>query len=177
MDLGVIVGAAIGVGGTGLGVTLNSRRDDRLRKEERDASLRDELRLAMRRYLAAIDAITAELSSDLPAQTPLNRLDSQLLKIGKALGLDFVALIIGRLLQRGIFGTRPHQLIDRLSESSAHLRLIAPLEIERIMLEAEGLTKRYKPHDEQWMNEWREYRNRMRSGFRQALDQLDDATQ
>jgi hypothetical protein len=172
MELGVIVGAVIGVGGTAIGLGLNSRRDDRIRKEEREASRRDELQLAMRRFLAAVDALTAEMPEDMPAKTPPNRFDSWLLKIGTALGLDFPALIIGRLLQRGIYGKRPHELIDRLSEASAHLRLIAPPEIERILLESEGLRKRYKPHDEQWMNEWQDYRKQMRAGFRLVLDKL-----
>jgi hypothetical protein len=51
MEVGVIIGAGIGVGSTTLAGWLASRRDDRIRREERTDARRSELGLAMRNYL------------------------------------------------------------------------------------------------------------------------------
>jgi hypothetical protein len=169
VELGYIIGPLIGVGATVVGVTLTGRRDDRIRKEEREASGQTELRQAMRVYLAAVDTLTAEMSSDL-VKPPLTQVDRWILRVGQATGFDFLATIVGRLLQRAMFGDRPHQLLDRLADVSATLRLIAPPAVEAYMIEAETLGQGYAPQNERWMKEWRELRARMRTGFLEVLD-------
>jgi hypothetical protein len=56
---------------------------------------------------------------------------------------------------------------------SAHLRLVAPPEVEAYMIEGEALGRRHVAGDEAWTAEWRDFRSRMRQGFREALDGLD----
>ena len=169
--IGPVVGAGIGAGATVLGVSLTSRRDDRIRREEREDTRRAKLEQAMWRYLAAIDALTAEASGETPPpQAQPLRIDPWLMRLAKAASLDFVAFILSGLLQRAIYGNRHHQLVDRLADASAHLRLVAPPAAEAFMVEGEGLSKRYQPRDEQWLHEWMEFRSRMRAGFRAILD-------
>jgi hypothetical protein len=171
MDPGYIIAAVIGAGATGGGVVLSNNRDDRIRSEQRDEARQADLKQAMRGYLAAVDALTAEMPGDIPAKPPPTRLDEWLLKAGKATSLDFLAFIITRLLQRAMYGKRPHQLLDRLADASAHLRLIAPPAVEAFMIEGEALAREYAPHDQHWLETWMEFRERMRAGFREALDQ------
>lgn len=171
MEVGVIIGAGIGVGSTTLAGWLASRRDDRIRREERTDARHSELGLAMRNYLAAIAAIAAELPNDRPPLQP-SAIDPWLDKLAKLTGLDFIAYIVGRLLQRAMFGKRPEQLGDRLADAAAHLRLIAPPEVERYMIEGEQLSRKYEPGNERWLEDWKDYMSRMRVGFRATLDQL-----
>ena len=124
----------------------------------------------MWRYLTAIDAMTAEASGDLPPKAQPSWVDPWLMKFAKLTSLDFVVFILNRLLQRAIYGNRHNQLIDRLADASAHLRLVAPPAVEAFMVEGEELGKRYKAHDEQWLEDWKEFRLRMRAGFREVLD-------
>ncbi|HXB64106.1 MAG TPA: hypothetical protein VNV42_04425 [Solirubrobacteraceae bacterium] len=173
MELSYIVGAGIGAGAVLLGVVLTGRRDNRVRTEERRVAERAELRQALRSYLAAIDALTAMMPEDPPPKPPLTPLDQRLLKIARGTGLELLAFIINRILQRAMYGNRPHQLLDRLADASAHLRLIAPPTVAQFMIEGEHLANKYAPHDEQWLADWREFRKHMRSGFREALDHLD----
>jgi hypothetical protein len=169
MELGYIIGPVIGAGATVLGVTITSRRDDRIRREERESSRRAQLEQAMWRYLAAIDALTAEASDEAPPKAPPTRLDPWLMKFAKVTSLDFIAFVLSRLLQRAIYGNRHHQLIDRLADAASHLRLIAPPAVEAFMVEGEKLSKRYKAHDEKWLEDWIDFRRRMRAGFRDIL--------
>jgi hypothetical protein len=168
--IGPVIGAGIGAGATVLGLTLSGRRDDRIRREERQSSRRAELEQAMWRYLAAIDALTAEASDEPPPQAQPMRIDPWLIRFAKATSLDFVGFILGRLLQRAIYGNRHNQLIDRLADASAHLRLIAPPAVEAFMVEGESLRKRHRTRDERWLEEWMDFRGRMRTGFREILD-------
>ncbi len=171
MELGYIIGPVIGAGATVLGVTLSSRRDDRIRREERESSRRAQLEQAMWRYLAAIDALTVEVTTDeIPPKAEPTRLDPWLMKFAKLTSLDFVGFIVSRLLQRAIYGNRHHQLIDRLADASSHLRLIAPPTVEAFMVEGEELSKRHKAHDDEWLEDWLAFRRRMRAGFRDVLD-------
>jgi hypothetical protein len=171
MEVGVIIGASIGVGSTTFAGWLASRRDDRIRREERTDARHSEVGLAMRNYLAAIAAIAAELPNDRPPLQP-SAIDPWLDKLAKLTGLDFIAYIVGRLLQRAMFGKRPEQLGDRLADAAAHLRLIAPPEVERYMIEGEQLSRKYEPGNERWLEDWKDYTSRMRAGFRAALDRL-----
>jgi hypothetical protein len=168
--IGPVIGAGIGAGATVLGVTLTSRRDDRIRREERESSRRAQLEQAMWRYLAAIDALTAEAKGELPPQAQPLRIDPWLMKFAKLTSLDFIGFIISRLLQRAIYGNRHNQLTDRLADASAHLRLMAPPAVEVFMVEGDALAKRFKVHDERWLEDWLDFRRRMRAGFRDALD-------
>lgn len=170
MELGYIIGPVIGAGATVLGVTLTSRRDDRIRREERESSRRAQLEQAMWRYLAAIDALTVEAKDELPPQAQPLRIDPWLMKFAKLTSLDFIGFILSRLLQRAIYGNRHNQLTDRLADASAHLRLIAPPAVEVFMVEGEELSKRHKAHDDEWLADWMDFRRRMRTGFRDALD-------
>jgi len=170
VELGYIIGPVIGAGATVLGVTLSSRRDDRLRREERESSRQAQLEQAMWRYLAAIDALTVEATGELPPKAEPTRLDPWLMKFAKLTSLDFVGFVISRLLQRAIYGSRHNQLIDRLADASSHLRLIAPPAVETFMAEGEELSKCFKTHDEEWLKDWLAFRRRMRAGFRDVLD-------
>lgn len=173
MELGVIVGAVIGAGTATLGTALASRRDNRIRKEQRADARRAELQQAMRSYLAAVDSLTAEMPEDTPPKPPPSRLDPLINKMAGALSLDFLAFIITRLLQRAMYGGRPHQLLDRLADAASHLRLVAPPEVEVYMIESEQIASKYAPHDEQWLETWKDFRQRMRTGFREILDQVN----
>ncbi len=170
MELGYIIGPLIGAGATVLGVTLSGRRDDRIRREERESSHRARLEQAMWRYLASIDAVTAEATGEIPPKVSASRLDPWLMKFAKVTSLDFLGFIISRLLTRAIYGNRHNQLTDRLADASSHLRLIAPPAVETFMVEGEVLSKRYKAHDEMWLEDWLDFRRRMRQGFREVLD-------
>lgn len=170
MELGYIIGPVIGVGATVLGVTIAGKRDDRIRGEERESSRRAQLEQAMWRYLAAIDALTVEATGELPPQAQPMRIDPWVMKVAKATSLDFIGYIVSRLLQRAMYGNRHNQLTDRLADASAHLRLIAPPAVEAFMVEGEELSKRHKAHDEQWLDDWLDFRRRMRAGFREILD-------
>jgi hypothetical protein len=86
--------------------------------------------------------------------------------------LELLAFIINHILQRAMYGNRPHQLLDRLADASAHLRLIAPPTVEHFMIEGERLANKYTPHDERWLADWREFRLSMRSGFREIFNQF-----
>jgi hypothetical protein len=66
MKVGYILGPVVGAGATLLRVTLTGRRDDRIRREERDAGRREQLEQAMWRYLAASDALTPEATGEVP---------------------------------------------------------------------------------------------------------------
>jgi hypothetical protein len=173
VELGYIIGPFIGAGATVVGVTLTSRRDDRIRREERQASRRTQLEQAMWRYLAAIDALTVEATGELPPQPQPLRIDPWLMKFAKLTSLDFVGFIVSRLLARAIYGNRHNQLTDRLADASAHLRLIATPAVEAFMIEGEELSKRHKLRDDEWLEEWLAFRRRMRAGFRDALDAPD----
>ncbi|MHB8234999.1 MAG: hypothetical protein ACYDHT_10140, partial [Solirubrobacteraceae bacterium] len=150
--------------------TLTSRRDDRIRREERESSRRTQLEQAMSRYLAAIDALTAEETRERPPRAQPLRIDPWLIKFAKLTSLDFIGFIVARLLGRAIYGHRRDQLIDRFADASAHLRLIAAPAVEAFMIEGEELSKRHKSRDDEWLEEWLDFRRRMRTGFRNALD-------
>jgi hypothetical protein len=163
------IGALIVAATTVLVFVLTGRRERRIRAEERAATDRGELQRAMREYLAATDAVVLEAEREFP-RPRLTRADRWLEKSLKGTSLEFLALIVVRLLQRAMYGRRPGEVTDRLAAASAHLRLVAPPEVEAYMVEAEGVTKRHRPGDEEWMEEWRALRERMRHGFREALD-------
>jgi hypothetical protein len=169
VGLGYIIGPVVGAGATALGVTLTSRRDDQIRREERESSRWAQLEQAMWRYLAPIDALTVEAKGELPPQAQPLRIDPWLMKFAKLTSLDFIGFILSRLLERAIYGNRHNQLTDRLADAS-HLRLIAPPAVEAFMVEGEELSKHHKAHDDEWLEDWLDFRRRMRAGFRDALD-------
>src|ERR1700722_17955106 len=93
-----------------------------------DRAREAELQVAMREFLAAIDAVMFEASSETQAPK-LTWLDRKLVEATKFLGIEFVGEIAARILQRLVYGQRPQQLVDRMGAATAHLRLIAPPEI------------------------------------------------
>jgi hypothetical protein len=155
--IGVALGGALSFGGQWL---LDRSGYDRAREVE--------LQVAMREFLAAVDAVMFEASGEMQAPE-LNRLDRKLVAVTKLLGMDFVGEIAARILQRLIYGQRPQQLVDRMGAATAHLRLIAPPEIDAILLELDGLGKRYKQGDHAWQAEWTAFRTRMRAAFREHV--------
>jgi hypothetical protein len=44
--------------------------------------------------------------------------------------IEFLVTILARLLERAMYGRRRQELNDRLTQASAHLRLVATLEVE-----------------------------------------------
>jgi hypothetical protein len=73
-----------------------------------------------------------------------------------------------------MYGERPGVPLDRLADASAHLSLMAPPAVDALIAEAENLTRSYAPHDERWMADWKEYRSRLRQGFRNELENPTD---
>jgi hypothetical protein len=80
-----------------------------------------------------------------------------------------VAHVLGRLIERAVYGRRRHDLLDRLAAASAHLRLVAPPEVDAYMIKVEVLAEEHRPGDRKWIKRWRELRAEMRQGFREAL--------
>lgn len=168
--IGPVIGAAVGAGAAVLGVTLTGRRDDGIRREENESARRAQLERAMSRYVAAIDALTAEASEEAPPEPHRMRIDPWLMKLAKATSFDFVAFVLSRLLHRALYGNRHHQLIDRLADAASDPRLIAPPAVEALMVEGEELRRRYKEHDGRWLEDWMAFRQRIRAGFEDILD-------
>jgi hypothetical protein len=166
---GTLIGALIVAVTTVLVFMLTGRREKRIRAEERALADKGELQQAMREYLAAVDAAVLEAEREFPPPR-MSRADRWIERTLDGTSMEFLALIIVRLLQRAMYGRRPGEVTDRLAAASAHLRLIAPPAVEAYMVEAEALTKEHKPSDDKWQEEWKAFRARMRQGFRQALD-------
>jgi hypothetical protein len=166
---GTLIGALIVAVTTVLVFVLTGVRERRIRSDERAAAERGELQRAMREYLAATDAAVLEAEREFPRPNQ-TRIDRWLDRSLKGTSAEFVALIFVRLLQRAMYGRRTSEVTDRLAAASAHLRLVAPPEVEAYMVEAETVSKKHSPGDEKWMEEWRALRTRMRQGFREALD-------
>jgi hypothetical protein len=167
---GYIVGTLIGAGTTILGFAINAVREGRARKEERATSRQSELQQAMRAYLAAIDDLILE-GQNHPVPPRRTRLDRVFEERMRGTTFEFIGHILVRLLERAIYGRRKGELLDRLSAASAHLRLIAPQEVEAYMIEGEAICPRHRPGDEKWQEEWKDFRSRMRQGFREKLDE------
>jgi hypothetical protein len=169
---GTVVGAIIGAGAallaTGLTGAFAEFRAARVRKTDYDVTYRAELKVAMREFLAALDAVILEASNEMKS-AKLTWLDRKLLVATKPLGLDFIGEVLARILHRIMYGQRHEQVIDRLIAASAHLRLIAPPAIDELMKEMDGLGKRYKQEDEEWQTEWIALRTRMRAAFREEV--------
>jgi hypothetical protein len=127
----------------------------------------------MRSYLSALDDLTLE-DEAYPVRPRLTRADRWVQERLAGTSVEFLVTIIARLLERAMYGRRRHELTDRLTQAAAHLRLVAPPGVEAYMIEGEALGRRYAPGDEDWKKEWREFRSRMRQGFREALDGLAD---
>jgi len=166
---GYVIGALIATATTVLGFALNARREKGMRRELRRA----ELQRAMRAFLSALDDLTLEDES-YPVRPRLTRADRWVQKSLEGTSVEFIVTIFARLLERAMYGRRRYELNDRLTQASAHLRLVAPPVVEAYMKEGEALGRRYRAGDEQWREEWREFRSRMRQGFRDALDDLSD---
>jgi hypothetical protein len=169
-----VIGALIATATTVLGFTLNAWREQGVRRELRRAERQGELQRAMRSYLSALDDLI--LGDDgHPVRPRLTRADRWMQTRLQGTSIDFLVTIIARLLERAMYGRRRYELNDRLTQAASHLRLVAPPEVEAYMIEGETLGRRHRAGDEEWMTEWREFRSRMRRGFREALDDLDDA--
>jgi hypothetical protein len=171
---GYVIGALIATATTVLGFGLNAWREKGVRRELRRSERQGELQRAMRAYLSALDDLTVEDETSAVVRPRLTRADRWMQERLRGTSIDFLVTIIARLLERAMYGRRRYELNDRLTQASAHLRLVAPPEVEAYMIEGEALGRRHRPGDEQWQKEWREFRSRMRQGFRDALDGLPD---
>lgn len=143
-------GSLIGAGAVLLRSLLEGVRDGRARKAECRAAQTAELKHAMREYLTALDAV-------------------------ERVGLDPTGHFIARLVRRVVYGQRIEHLSDRLAAASAHMRLVAPAAVDDLMREAEELGDRYSSGDKQWRAEWIALPARLRTSFRQELDEPDRA--
>ena len=170
---GYVIGALIATATTVLGFALNGWRERGVRRELRRSERQGELQRAMRAFHSALDDLTLE-DETYPVRPRLTRADRWMQERLRGTSVEFLVTIIARLLERAMYGRRRYELTDRLTQASAHLRLVAPPEVEAYMVEGEALGRRYAPGDEAWKAEWREFRSRMRQGFRAALDDLDD---
>jgi hypothetical protein len=122
----------------------------------------------MREYLAALDAVPNELR-DQPAQPTPTRVDGSLDRAMQRAGLQVVVFMIGRLLNRAVYGRRHELLADELMVAAAHLRLAAPPAVADLMREVEEVTLEYSSVDEQWQATWMLLRARVRAEFRSQL--------
>ncbi|MEA2188498.1 MAG: hypothetical protein QOK16_3509 [Solirubrobacteraceae bacterium] len=165
---GYVIGSLIGAGAVLLGSLLTGHREQRVRVAEREASRRAELKTAMREYLAALDAVTNELRDQLAQPTP-TRVDRSLDRAMQRAGLQVVVFMIGRLLNRAVYGRRHEVLADELMVAAAHLRLVAPPAVADLMREVEEVALEYSSGDEQWQATWMLLRARVRAEFRSQL--------
>jgi hypothetical protein len=170
-----VIGALIATATTVLGFGLNAWREKGVRRELRRSERQGELQRAMRAYLSALDDLTLEDETNAVVRPRLTRPERWAQKRLEGTPVDFLVTIIARLLERAMYGRRRYELNDRLTQAASHLRLAAPPEVEAYMIEGEALGRRHRAGDEAWQGEWREFRSRMRQGFREALDGLDDA--
>jgi hypothetical protein len=172
---GYVIGALIATATTVLGFGLNAWREKGARRELRRSERQGELQRAMRAFLSALDDLTLEDETSAVVRPRLTRADRWAQERLRGTSIDFLVTILARLLERAMYGRRRHELSDRLTQASAHLRLVAPPDVETYMIEGEALGRRHRAGDDEWRREWREFRSRMRQGFREALDGFDDA--
>ncbi len=126
---GTLIGAGIVAATTVLGFVLHGRREGRALQEARTAAYRTELQAAMRAYLAALDDLFLE-GENKPPKPRLTRADRWFERQMRGTTLEFLSFLLVRLIERLLFGQRRHDLLDRLTAASAHLRLVAPLAVE-----------------------------------------------
>lgn len=169
--VGTLLGALMVALTTVLIFALTGRREERNRARERNAAQKAELQRAMREYLAALDAAVIECERQLPRPRP-SRVDRWVERTLEGTTVDLVAVALARLLERALFGRRSGDVTDRIVTASAHLRLVAPDSVEALMAEAQAVTRKQRPGNENWQNEWTSFRLKLRQGFREALDGL-----
>jgi hypothetical protein len=169
-----VAGSLIGAGAVLMGSVVTGLREWRVRRAERGVARKTELKIAMREFLAVLDAIMVELSDE-PAPPMPTWLDRKLVPAIARLGFTFVFELLTLLFRRAVYGQRNQQLVHRLAAASAHLRLIGPPSVEELMREAETLGRRYQPGDPKWRDEWSAVRARIRTSFREELGEADNA--
>jgi hypothetical protein len=173
---GYVIGALIATATTVLGFAVSAWRERGVRRERRRVERQGEVQRAMQAFLSALDDLMLE-DETYPVRPRLTRADRWVQKRLEGTSVEFFVTILARLLERAMYGRRRYELNDRLTQASAHLRLVAPPAVEAYMKEGEALGRRYREGDQEWRAEWREFRSRMRQGFREALDGLADAAE
>lgn len=164
-----IVGVVIGVGGTLLIWLLTTWREHLAERQRRRDYDRLVLKGALADYLAALDAAALEMM-DQPVPPVLNVVDRAIDLLIKKLGLEWVVMVVVRVLRRIAYGRRLGELTDRMTAASAHLRLVAPPEVLVLMQEVDELFSGSASRSDTWKSQWPSVRERLRDGFRQALD-------
>lgn len=162
-------GVLIGSGVTFAGAALPIVHSFFTRRTDAASAKREELKTAMREYLAALDALTSELV-DQPAPVRATRVDRAVGRAMTKAGADVPAFLLNRMLQRLAFGQRQAQVVDRVASASAHLRLVAPPSVVALMQEADAVGRSYKAGDEEWISRWLATRDHVRAAFRAQLD-------
>jgi hypothetical protein len=144
---GVLVGALATISASGLQMFGASR----IRKADDRATHRSELAGAMREYLTVLDLVVEELRGvpNHPKSRIGSRLDRQLYAIAR--------------------GTRQQELADRLAAAAAHLRLVAPDDVDELMQKVQAHTRGYEAGDDKWFADWVTLRAEVRDGFKAAL--------
>jgi hypothetical protein len=163
-----IAGSLIGAAAVLAGVLITAVRDGRIRKAERAERRRAELHQAMYEYLAALDGVTYDLTSE-PAAPRRTAFDEMMDRAVEKAGFELALHLFIRLLRRAVYGRRQYEVVDRLAVASARLRLIAPPEVEEMMRAADTMARLYKAGDEEWSRCWMELRSEMRQRFRDVL--------
>ncbi len=167
-----ILGSLIGAFAVLAGVLITGIRDGRVRKAERAERRRTELHQAMYEYLAALDGVTYDLTSE-PATPRRTVFDAMMDRAVEKAGLELALHIVVRLLRRLVYGRRQYEIVDRLAVASARLRLIAPPEVEEMMHATDAMARLYKAGDQEWSQRWTELRSEMRQGFCDVLLTLE----
>jgi hypothetical protein len=108
--------------------------------------------------------------SDQPVRAKLTAIEKRIDSHLDRLGIGWIFWLARRILRRATYGSRPGDPTDRMALASAHLTMIAPIEVLELMRKLEVLFQRRPPYDEAWMAHWRAAREEPRSGFREILE-------
>jgi hypothetical protein len=148
---------------------LTTVRDHWAEKRRQREHNRTVLRAALANYLAALDSLTLEYMDEPIRPTP-DRLDRALDALATRLGFSLLGELLARIIHRMAYGRRPAELMDRMAQASAELRLVATPEVLDLMQRLDDLFRDARPKDDAWREEWRAMRENLRTGFRAALD-------
>jgi hypothetical protein len=164
-----VTGAAISATSAALGYGANALRERGARKEAARAARGTELHQALREYVAALDASMMEVE-DFPMPPKMTALDRWMERKLQGTLLDLARHLVIRLLKRLVYGHRHDDLSDRLVAASARLRLVAPPQVEALMVEVEALARKYPVGDPHLLTSWKPLRERIRREFKDAVE-------
>ena len=140
------------------GVMLAERFAARRRAVEGQERLAASVQTAFADYLAAVDAVTAEIEA-IPTVPSgwVNRLVEQLERVFIIRWLTF---IITQGLMRLLYGNRANEVDDRYLAASARIRLLAPPALLACVAELDEIRSGQRSRGNDWERRWAEARSR-----------------